>query len=423
MPTHPDKNGYPLPVPVDDGSRLCVVVRVPNIPGHRQAFIGAVAELTHAYNWGNDSAHTALEVAYLWKNIFDEMMEHFYDEECGDMPVRCCVPNISITIIKRINPDTGRPEVSDDDGAHWYPDPDDPALLIRSLPPPIASGVSATKCDAATNGFEHIVSLISGTKANLDEALNVFDLAVSIAGLALEIALVIITGGAAAWALTPQILALVGLIWAGARALFEFGSAAFEAYWDDAEKDKILCALVCTIGENGQFTPAEFERFMRKWKRDGTASPALDMMLSTIRGGGVKLLNQYCAYGVATDADCDDCACECDISFWEALECSGAIIARDDFSITVESVLVTVGQYQVAIWSTDEAIGCCSQGIELITGTAPTTYCYNVTGETVSCAAFHHCGLYPNGSTEVNSILAAGAAPFTVKILIGEPCE
>lgn len=80
-----DKTLFPLPSLSDDGSRLCVRVNIPNIPAHRQAFIGAIYNLTRWYSWSRDEAHTGKVIAAVWRDVFLDMMAHFYDG-CEDCP-------------------------------------------------------------------------------------------------------------------------------------------------------------------------------------------------------------------------------------------------------------------------------------------------------------------------------------------------
>jgi len=54
---------YVLPEEVDPEERLCATVPVPNDPDHIAAFMGAVYGLSKPYVWGNDEAHTAIDVA------------------------------------------------------------------------------------------------------------------------------------------------------------------------------------------------------------------------------------------------------------------------------------------------------------------------------------------------------------------------
>lgn len=82
-----DRTRFPLPSPVDDASRICVKLYIPNIEGHRQAFLGAVYNLTRWYAWAQDESQTALATARVWQPIFYDLLEHFYDN-CGEEP-RC----------------------------------------------------------------------------------------------------------------------------------------------------------------------------------------------------------------------------------------------------------------------------------------------------------------------------------------------
>lgn len=86
-----DRTRYPLPVPVDDASRICVKLWIPNIEGHRQAFLGAVYNLTRWYAWAQDENQTALATAKVWQPVFYDLLEHFYDgceeeDRCFEFP-------------------------------------------------------------------------------------------------------------------------------------------------------------------------------------------------------------------------------------------------------------------------------------------------------------------------------------------------
>jgi len=62
---------YDLPAVVAPSTSICFQVPVPNDPMHIAAFKGQIMALSRAYSWGNDAAHTALDVAAVWKPIFD----------------------------------------------------------------------------------------------------------------------------------------------------------------------------------------------------------------------------------------------------------------------------------------------------------------------------------------------------------------
>jgi len=70
-----------LPETVNPSTRKCITVQVPDDPQHVAAFRGAMLALSSAYNWSDDLAHTAKDVAAVWQEIVDAM-----DWGCGDMP-------------------------------------------------------------------------------------------------------------------------------------------------------------------------------------------------------------------------------------------------------------------------------------------------------------------------------------------------
>jgi predicted hydrocarbon binding protein len=72
-----------LPTVVDPEAQRCIVLKVPDDPAYLLALWGTLLNLTFAWSWDNDPAHTAKEVAVV--------MQRYYDEwrECNDMPGEC----------------------------------------------------------------------------------------------------------------------------------------------------------------------------------------------------------------------------------------------------------------------------------------------------------------------------------------------
>lgn len=62
-----------LPDDVAPDTSICYQVPVPNDPQHIAAFKGAIYMLAKAYSWQNDDAHTALDVAAVWLDIFNNL--------------------------------------------------------------------------------------------------------------------------------------------------------------------------------------------------------------------------------------------------------------------------------------------------------------------------------------------------------------
>lgn len=64
---------WALPETVNPATRRCIQVQVPDDPMHIAAFRGAMLALASAYNWTDDAAHKAKDVALVWRGIIDSM--------------------------------------------------------------------------------------------------------------------------------------------------------------------------------------------------------------------------------------------------------------------------------------------------------------------------------------------------------------
>jgi len=64
------KSRYVLPSIVDPPKTVCYRIEVPNERQHIAAFMGAMWGLGRAFEWQNDDAHTALQVAEVWRRVF-----------------------------------------------------------------------------------------------------------------------------------------------------------------------------------------------------------------------------------------------------------------------------------------------------------------------------------------------------------------
>lgn len=256
--------------------------------------------LIYESEWKQTTGITPEDAANRAREMFDLYLKSGDTGECDDMA--CCDDQV---ILQRFNPDTGRPEVSKDGGVTWTPSPSDTQNSIPLYPPIVGDGKPNTKCDAATNASEHINELIEATKTNLETATTIFELATAVAEAALAVFIVIVSGGA----LSPLVATLMAAIWAAATGVFALGIEAYDAYWTTDKKDAILCALYCNIGENGQFTESQYQAFRAKVKATLPASPAFDIIMTTINAGGAIGVSQMASYGNAAEADCSSCDC------------------------------------------------------------------------------------------------------------------
>lgn len=363
---------------------FCRVLLIPNDPKWIGAVSGALLPMMYASEWVSFGGLTPEETAERCRVM---LYEFWASDGCPDM--NCCPPEIAI---RRFNPDTGRPEVSYDGGTTWGGDPADPENLVQLYPPLVTEGGSKTKCDAATNASQHINELITATGENLTAASSVFDFAVGVAGAILALFLIIVSAGA----LTAPVTAVVTAIWVAAAGAFDLGIALFEAYWTTDKQDAILCSLFCHIGENGQFTEAQYQAFRTDIKDTLPASAAFDIVMTAINAGGARGLSQMASYGNAALADCDSCECSdpCDIDNWHnalwyggnyltspTVGTFGTEIDRGADYITIQSTDRGDGQQAISL-STADGLICCGFTAEFIGGAPGSTlhffnYCDN----------------------------------------------
>jgi len=109
------KSRYILPTVIDPPTSTCYQVPVPNDPQHLAAFKGALYGLAKAYEWQNDVAHTAKDVAAVWLRIFNEL------EKC-----KPCATNTGFSgasgeddLMLRQNPDNPCELQNSVDGVTW----------------------------------------------------------------------------------------------------------------------------------------------------------------------------------------------------------------------------------------------------------------------------------------------------------------
>lgn len=298
----PDKplNGIPTPDVLDPPESMAITVCIPKNKDHMMAFWGALWSLTHWDTWQRDEEHTGRVLADVWMRYWMSWDRSMSDVECETGMAKCCVEPI---VNRRYDPITGRPQISTDGGETWQPSPDDPQYAVVQLPPPVTSGVSATKCDAATNAMGNIQDIIAETSSNIATAGSVYELAVIIAGAILAAAVMALSGGA----LSPVAVAITGIIWGAGTAAFEMGQAAFDNYWSSEVLDIMLCALYNNIGEDGAFTEAQYQGWRSEFKFNAPSSPARDIVMTAINAVGAAGLSNMAANGAAAGADCGDC--------------------------------------------------------------------------------------------------------------------
>lgn len=75
MSTRNPRAKWVLPLTVNPRTHTDWCIPVPDDPFHRAAFLGALQNLGAAYKWQDDPAHTAKQVARVWRDIIDNLQK------------------------------------------------------------------------------------------------------------------------------------------------------------------------------------------------------------------------------------------------------------------------------------------------------------------------------------------------------------
>lgn len=82
-----------LPAIVDPPERVCYTIAVPKERQHIAAFLGALQNLGSGAQWADDEAHTAKDVAQVWREIIDNLCASDADA-LGDCCMECSPVNV-----------------------------------------------------------------------------------------------------------------------------------------------------------------------------------------------------------------------------------------------------------------------------------------------------------------------------------------
>lgn len=329
-------------------------------------------------------------------------------EDCS-MAKDCCQ---DVQIIQRVNSETGRLEVSDNGGETWKPSPNDPITNIVEQPPPVTGGVSGNKCDAASNGLEHVKDWVARVSTNFDIAVTFLEFAAAVIIAIADLVLIYLTGGGFT-AFQTEIFALLGGLM---TVIWNAGKEAWDLYWTVDEYDRVLCALVCTIGNDGAFTDGQYTALIARIRSTMTGGPAKLLFIGFLQSIGRAGVNNLCSYGNAADSDCSSCACDCDFSAWEAQ--AGELISRNASHIVVHATFGG-GQWNARIKSPDINSCCCNIDFTVV-GSEPGTIGF------IPCSAendnddfmeFAYTG------QSANLMAFAGESEYTITIFSTGECE
>lgn len=348
------RSGFVLPQIVDP-PRKCVKIWIPDEVYHRGAFWGSIFELTQAFNWQQNPPSKAREVADIWFQIWSDATK----ENDG---MGCCTDP---ALTYRINPETGNVEQSANGGTTWTPAAGGVQSVIVQPVPPVTSGTSATKCDAATNVGGQVNVWITQVSDDFTTAVTLLDFGIAVLEAILVAVLTVLSAGA----LTPLEALVLPTLGAALTAAWGAGKAAFDAYWTTDIKDKILCAAYCNIGADGSFTDAQFSAFWHQVNGDLPPSPAKMLFMGFLSSVGKEGLNAMAGSGLSADSDCSDCPCAPCSNKWSIFGAGhGSIVAVTDDYIEVQSSPDTGGDCYVIIKTANQDVCCHVDHVEVLTG-------------------------------------------------------
>jgi len=346
----------------DEPEFVCIPVNREWIP----ILLGALQPLKYPEYWSG-----TLEENRGARKDFGLLLDQIMQAEACNMQ-KCCVEP---TVIQRVNPDTGSVEISYDGGATYEPSPNTIQKLIVTPTPPVTSGVSATKCDAAQNAQTQIEDWIAHVTTAFGVATSLVEFATAVASAILDAVLVILSGGE----LTAAQALIIPIIGAICAAVWTAGESLFNDYWTSENKDIIFCALFCNIGDDGTFTDTQFSSFWHQCQGDLPVGIARELFLGFMSSIGKQGLNAMTSSGIAADSDCSSCPCAPCVdkfqqgvpspNFGGSLVGVGTVVDSGDDFFTVASVDRGDGQ-QVIYISAINGDDCCNIQREFV-GTPP----------------------------------------------------
>jgi len=288
----------------DDDPKVCIEVNVGWIP----YLIGMVWPAKYPEYW----AGTLEQNRTARKDVMTLMAIIQSAKECE--MASCCVDDKQKTV--RVDPATGMLVQSYDGGVTWKPATGGLQSVIVEPVPPVTSGVSATKCDAATNVGGQVDAWINQVTDDFDTATSLLEFGLAV----LEAILVAVVTILSAGTLTAVEALVLPTIGAALFAAWAAGKTLFVAYWTTEIKDKILCAAYCNIGEDGSFTDAQFTAFWNKCNSQLPPSPAKMLFMGFMSSVGRQGLNAMAATGLSADSDCSQCCAACETTIWSVVE-------------------------------------------------------------------------------------------------------
>lgn len=403
-----NRENFPIPENIH-APLCCLEIQVPDDPTWKSVVAGLLYELQYWFNWQRDDANSGKECAAVWKQIYLDIDWNLMACKSGG----CCQEAAKTY---RINPETGQVEQSVDGGVTWQPAAGGLQQYIVQPPPPVTSGVAATKCDAASNVKEQVNQWVTAVSNDFDTATTLLEFGELVILAIVGAVLTILTAGA----LTAAEVLILSTIAGALYAAWGAGKAVFDAYWVTENVDIVFCAAYCAIGDDGSFTDAQFSEFWNKCNADLPPSPAKMLFMGFLSSAGTPGLNAMAASGFSADSDCSECGCgEFCYEDWAILNDGtytyGTTVSQVDGVWVIDSFHQPVDGFDYVIVQSSDTDTCC---LITLSGTIP------------SNRLVWYCGMdwdgpgVPNGDMPgcvSKLIFSDNAVPYRIALSF-EPC-
>ena len=302
----------------------CRRILIPNSPEWIGTVTGALMDLIYPSAWKQTTGISAEDAADRAREMFNLYLNSGNDGRCGEM---CCCNDIQI--IFRVNPTTGMIEQSNNGGTTWTPAANTLQGAIVEPIPSITSGVSASKCDSATNIKLQVDEWIAKVTDDFDTATNLLAFAEGVLIAIISAVLLVLSAGA----LTPIQALVLPTIGAACTAAFVAGKAAFIAYWSAGNRNKILCAALDNIGDDGAFTQDQFDAFWAQVNTDLPPDAAKILFMAFMSSVGKQGFNSMASSGASSGAECS-CGGTCALDFYVD---EGTLVSNDGYYVTIDA--------------------------------------------------------------------------------------
>lgn len=215
--------------------------------------------------------------------------------------------------LRRLNPDTGAPEISPDGGDTWIPDPESIYVMATEARPLSGADGDVKRCEAANNIIDNMKDLQAEWSSMVGQLTDFQDLVVQL--LVAAVALLIAPIGVAL--IVTAVTTLIPKVVQLARFLLGVTPEQYDAMFTEANWTLARCIIYCNTPPDAKYTEADRQAIMSQLRAQIT-NPSVwagDSMACMVDVWDVVGLRNAARIGAGTEGNCDDCPCTDCIDF------------------------------------------------------------------------------------------------------------